>query len=169
MAKGKKKKDRRKQARAFGAAGGLGAFAGTFAAKVLERLLVQHATRFIDHLGAGRRKSKKRDLGAAILLALCGHDGPVPVASLVAALNGDVLATVDAVHKMRRARLLSYAHGRRAVELTEHGREVLAAMGGPGQGRADDAGDRGTSGDDAGAKETAATSADGSPPADEAP
>ena len=128
MAKGKKKKkDRRKQARAIGAAGGLGAFAGTFAGKVLERLLVQHATRFIDQLGGGRRKAKQ-DWGTRVLLELAAGPGPVPLVALVARLKGDVLETVDTVHKLRRARLVKYAEGRRAVHLTQQGRELVAAV-----------------------------------------
>ena len=128
MAKGKKKKkDRRKHARAIGAAGGLGAFAGTFAGKVLERLLVQHATRFIDQFGGGRHKAKQ-DWGTRVLLALAAGPGPVPLEALVTRLKGDVLETVDTVHKLRRARLLKYAEGRRAVHLTQQGRELLAAV-----------------------------------------
>ena len=133
MAKGKKKKkDRRKHARAVGAAGGLGAFAGTFAGKVLERLLVQHATRFIDHLGEGRGKSKQ-DWGTRVLRALAAGPEPVPLATLVGRLKGDVLATVDTVHKLRRARLVKYADGRRAVHLTRQGRELLAGVAGRGK------------------------------------
>lgn len=95
MAKGKgKKKDRGKHARAIGAPGGLGAFAGTFAGKVLERLLVQHATRYIDHLG-GRRGKPREDWGTRVLLALAGGPGPVPIAALVTRLKGDVLETVE--------------------------------------------------------------------------
>src|SRR5687768_10480350 len=106
MAKGKKKKkDRRKHARAIGAAGGLGAFAGTFAGKVLERLLVQHATRFIDRFGDGRRKAKQ-DWGTRVLLALAAGPEPVPLEALVTRLKGDVLETVDTVHKLRLVRLV---------------------------------------------------------------
>ena len=138
MAKGKKKKkDRRKHARAVGAAGGVGAFAGTFAGKVLERLLVQHATRFIDQFSDGRRKGK-HDWGTRVLLALAEAPGPVSLEALVMRLKGDVLETVDTVHKLRRARLVKYADGRRAVHLTQQGRELLAGIAGRGADEAAD-------------------------------
>ena len=154
MAKGKKKKKgHRKQARAVGAAGGIGAFAGTFAGKVLERLLVQHATRFIDQFGDGRRKGKQ-DWGTRVLLALAAGPGPVPLEALVTRLKGDLLETVDTVHKLRRARLVKYAEGRRAVHLTQQGRELVAAVSarvGGGQSNKPDADGAGWLDDEAGA------------------
>ena len=136
MAKGKKKKkDRRKQARAVGAAGGFGAFAGTFAGKVLERLLVQHTTRFIDHWRDGGGKAKQ-DWGTRVLLSLAAAPGPIALSALVARLKGDVLETVDTVHKLRRARLVKYADGWRAVHLTQQGRELLAGLAGRDGGEA---------------------------------
>ena len=108
-------------------------FAGTFAGKVLERLLVQHTTRFIDHWRDGGGKAKQ-DWGTRVLLSLAAAPGPIALSALVARLKGDVLETVDTVHKLRRARLVKYADGRRAVHLTQQGRELLAGLSGCGGG-----------------------------------
>ena len=121
---------------------GVGAFVGTLASKVLERLLAQHATRYIDRLVSGkqaaeRHRAERHDAGTAILVALGGARGPVPINTLVARHDSEVLTTVDAVHKLRRARLLKYADGRRAVQLTQHGRELLANLFGDGGEGAD--------------------------------
>ena len=151
-------KHKRSKSRAAGAAAlaGAAAYVGSRVVNELVKEAVSAGTDKLWHRGK-HGKGVKDDIGLGILKLLAGADEPLPVGPLAVALKVDLLSCLEALHAMRRVRLVRYVDGRRAVELTPHGRETLGLMAPPEK---DDETEK--TGDEAAAEQkTAEASADG--------
>jgi hypothetical protein len=143
MAKGKK----HKKGGAVTAAGvlGSGAVAGaaTYLAGAVVKAITKEAVgrgadRLLKH-GGGKKDHQKHgeDLGLLVLRTLADAEAPVPVARLAAILEAGLLSCLEAVHLLRRARMVKTGDGRRTVELTPVGREALELLSAPGEAPSD--------------------------------
>ncbi|HZN67867.1 MAG TPA: hypothetical protein VFB66_21450 [Tepidisphaeraceae bacterium] len=156
MAKGKK----HKKGSAATAAGvlGSGAVAGaaTYLAGAVVKAITKEAVgrgadRLLKHAGGNKDHRKHgEDLGLLVLRTLADAEAPVPVARLAAMTEIGLLPCLEAVHLLRRARMVKTGDGRRTVELTPVGREALELLSAPGEPPTDAFSD---GGDDSGSAE----------------
>lgn len=124
--KHKKKKAGNGQAVATGSIAGA---ATAVAAKVLSDLAGQAISAGCrQFISPGRNQG---DLGLTLLTTLSRSGGPVPLARLAVELDAGLLPFAEAVAALRRVRLLKYADGRRSLQLTAAGREMVAALADP--------------------------------------
>lgn len=138
MAKGKKHKKGGAATTAGVLGSGAVAGAATYLAGAVVKAITKEAVgrgadRLLKHGGRKDHHKHGADVGLLVLRTLANTDAPVPVARLAAMMETGLLPCLEAVHLLRRARMVKTGDGRRTVELTPVGREALELLSAPGE------------------------------------